>query len=218
MLEVSISFATPPADETRFPAAPQSEQKTVLHVGCGRASPHKLHSFFRGGQWREIRVDIDRQVLPDIVADISDLSAFRDGCVDAIWSSHSLEHIHDHQVPVALREFRRILKDDGLILVTMPDLESVAQLIVDGKAEDVAYQSPAGPITALDMVFGHRRSIENGNPFMAHKTGFTQHRLRRLLTEAGFARSMILRGRSLDLWAVGLMPGASRLLLTAPFR
>lgn len=196
----------------------QSEVKLVLHVGCGRDSPHKLHPFFRNGDWREVRVDIDMRVRPDIVADISDMSSFRNGCVDAVWTSHSLEHIHDHQVPLALREFRRVLKDDGFVLATMPDLESVAQLIVDGKTEDTAYHSPAGPITPLDILFGHRRSIANGNVFMAHKTGFTQQRLRRLLTDAGFERSIVLRGRSLDLWAVGLMPAAPRMLLTAPFQ
>src|SRR5665213_540831 len=35
------------------------------------------------------------------------------------------------------------------------------------------YTSPAGPITPLDMLFGHSDSIASGHLYMAHKTGFT---------------------------------------------
>ena len=47
--------------------------KQVLHVGCGPRSANALPEMFQGGQWREIRLDIDPGVQPDYVADICDM-------------------------------------------------------------------------------------------------------------------------------------------------
>jgi predicted SAM-dependent methyltransferase len=106
--------------------------------------------------------------------------------VDAIWSSHNLEHLFAHEVPVALREFLRVLKPGGVALVTMPDLQQVAEFVAADRLEDVIYQSPAGPITARDCLYGLGTAIAAGNVFMAHRTGFTAKSLRRHLIEAGF--------------------------------
>ena len=114
---------------------------------------------------------------PDIVGTVTDLSVFPDGSVDGVWSSHNIEHLHDHEVPLALAEFRRVLKPTGVALVTTPDIEEVAKLVVDGKLDQVAYVSPAGPITALDMIFGHRASIQGGNGFMAVSATYAALRL-----------------------------------------
>ena len=187
---------------------PAPRVKTVLHVGCGVPNPRKLHSHFRRPGWREIRVDIDPNVEPDVEADIRDLSIFADGSADAVWSSHNLEHLYDHDVPVALREFRRVLCQTGFALLTMPDIEAIAQLVVDGKLDAVAYQSPAGPITALDMIFGHRRSVAAGNHFMSHKTAFSRDRLGNLLVDAGFPRVVVAQGNSFDLWAMAMQKDA----------
>lgn len=198
-------------------SAAHAAPKTVLNVGSGPWAPHKLHPFFRTVGWNEVRVDIDPAARPDVVADAADLSAFRDASVDAVWSSHNLEHLHDHEVPLALREFLRVLRSDGLLLLTMPDLQSVAEMIAAGRCEDVAYVSPAGPITPIDMVFGHRPSIAAGNAYMAHRTGFTQARLRRMLVDTGFRRNHVFRGRNLDLWGIALMPGADPGVVEALF-
>ena len=183
--------------------------RTVLHVGCGVYAPERLHPIFRGAGWREIRIDLDPRVRPDIVGTVTDLSVFPDGSVDGVWSSHNIEHLHDHEVPLALAEFRRVLKPTGVALVTTPDIEEVAKLVVDGKLNQVAYVSPAGPITALDMIFGHRASIQGGNGFMAHKTAFTSERIGRLMLEAGFAKVILRKGTNFDLWACALMPEAA---------
>jgi len=178
--------------------------KTVLHVGCGRPGAHKLHPTFRGPRWREVRVDIDARVGPDVRADIRDLQPFADGSVDAVWSSHNLEHLHDHDVPRALAEFRRVLRPDGFALITTPDIEAVAQLVVNGKLDTIAYHARAGPITALDMIYGHRSAIAAGNDLMCHRTAFSRDRLGRLLVQAGFTRAVVAQGDAFDLWAIAL--------------
>ena len=189
----------------RFVPVLRSRQpKSLLHVGCGRARPERLPACFREGAWREIRLDIDPAVRPDIVASLTDMAAVSDDSVHAVWSSHNLEHLEGFQVPRALAEIRRVLKPGGFALITLPDLEVVARLIVAGKGEEVLYTSPAGPITPLDMLFGHQASVRRGNAFMAHRTGFTAQRLAGQLRHAGFTDVRVMPGRSYDLWAVAV--------------
>ena len=179
--------------------------KKVLHVGCGRPDPNKLHATFRSGEWREIRLDIDPDVEPDFVCDMLDMSVVETASMDAVWSSHNVEHLHAHQVPTALREFHRVLKHRGFALITLPDLQSVCRYVAQDKLEDVLYQSPAGPIRPIDVLYGYGPAIARGNLFMAHKTGFTARSLGRKLTQAGFADVRVRRSR-FDLWAVGFKP------------
>ncbi len=60
----------------------------------------------------------------DYVGDASDLSLFEDHTFNTIYSSHTLEHISywNHLIPT-LKEWRRVLKDDGEILISVPNLD-----------------------------------------------------------------------------------------------
>lgn len=181
----------------------------VLHVGCGVADPAKLPAqFFTPGQWRELRYDIDPGVAPDLIGSITDIAAVASASVDAIWSSHNLEHVFPHEVPVALAEFRRVLKPGGFALITLPDLQQVAERVVADRLEDAAYHSPAGPITPLDMLYGWRADLERGNHYMAHKTGFTATTLRHALEQAGFPDVRVIRDGQFALWATAYVPTA----------
>ena len=189
---------------TPYPSTPG--QKIVLNVGCGYPLRQKLHRHFHGPEWREVRLDLDPAVQPDIVCSITDMGPVSANTIDAVWSSHNLEHLQRHEVPLALGEFIRVLKPRGLLLLTLPDLQQVAQLVVDDKLEDLAYQSPSGPVTPLDMIFGHRASLARGNRYMAHRTGFTARTLHQALVEAGFVEVRLRVGGSFDLWATAVKP------------
>lgn len=128
---------------------------------------------------------------------------------DGVWSSHCLEHLYAHEVTSALSEFRRILKMTGFALITSPDLESVASLILEYGIGHIAYQSPMGPITPHDMLFGHSASIARGNIFMAHNTGFTCASLGQQLLDAGFP-VVLAKREDFALWALALMEGADK--------
>jgi SAM-dependent methyltransferase len=190
-------------------AAPPTAGKIVLNVGCGYPLRQKLHPHFHGPEWREIRLDLDPAVRPDIVCSITDMAPVPADAVDGIWSSHNLEHLQRHEVPAALKEFFRVLKPYGFLLLTLPDLQNVARLVVEDRLEDPAYTSLSGPITALDMIFGHTASLARGNSFMAHRTGFTARTLQKVLTEAGFFGITVRRGNAFDLWATAFKPAAA---------
>lgn len=177
----------------------------VLHVGCGPASARKLHPVFRSESWKEVRLDIDPSVRPDIVSSITDMSSTAsDGTFDAVWSSHNIEHLYSHEVPAAFAEFRRVLKSNGFVLICCPDIQAISLAIVEGKIDEIAYNSAAGPITPLDMMFGFGRAVAAGNKFMAHHTAFSQERLARLLLDGGFFEVRTVC-RSFDLWCVGVL-------------
>ena len=178
--------------------------KTILHVGPGhRNNGAKLPATFQGSDWQEIRLDIDPANEPDIVGSMLDMAAVADASVDAIYSAHNIEHVYAHEVPQVLKEFLRVLKPDGFLVVTCPDLQTVCQLVAEDKLNDAAYTSQAGPITPLDILYGHGAALAAGHHYMAHKTGFTLKTLTQALHAAGFATSAGKRRlRGLDLWVV----------------
>lgn len=179
----------------------------VLHVGCGSVEAGKLpDQFFTPGEWRELRYDIDPNVAPDIIGSITDMGGVPTASVDAVWSSHNVEHLYPHEVPVALAEFRRVLKPGAFALITLPDLQQVAELVAAGKLEEPAYMSDAGPIAPIDIIFGWRLPMAMGNLYMAHRTGFVQNSLKKAMDDAGFVGTNVIRDGKFALWAKGHAP------------
>jgi len=128
-----------------------------------------------------------------MIADLTDLSAIPPGCGHAIWASHCVEHLHDHQVKIALQQFRRILRDDGFLCMIVPDLQVVAALVAADRLHDVIYESAAGPVTAHDMLYGYGPAIARGNPLMAHRCGFTPGGLQRSFEGMPFGEVVLRR-------------------------
>jgi len=172
--------------------------KKILHVGCG--SYGKVHELFSGEEWQELRLDIDPHANPDIVNSITDMKDVESESVDAVYSSHNLEHLYPHEVVIALMEFLRVLKSDGFCLLSVPDIEVAAKFIAEGKITEPIYTSPAGPISPLDMFYGFRPSLANGNTFMAHKTGFTMESLSREFMNSGFQWAKYAKDTGYSLW------------------
>lgn len=163
-----------------------SNKKKVLHIGCG--SQHILGSFgFDAEAWEEVRLDIDPDCKPDILGTMTDLSAIADNSFDAVYSSHNIEHLHPHEVPVTLKEFLRVLNDDGLLLITCPDLQVVCEYVANDRLSDTLYRTKDGlAITPIDILYGSRLHLALGKPYMAHNCGFTGKVLRSSIASAGF--------------------------------
>lgn len=185
--------------------------KKVLHVGCGQKTIESMGSGFHDGSWQEVRFDVDERVRPDVVGSIVKMEAVPDGSMDAIWSSHNLEHVFHHEAPHVLREFRRVLKDSGFCVITCPDIENVCARVAAGSLTEELYRTPAGPMTALDVLYGHLASVARGEVHMAHKTGFDLRLLAARLQQAGFPRYFGRRRRwFIDLWFIAFNRRISR--------
>jgi hypothetical protein len=66
----------------------------------------------------------------------------------------------------------------------------------------VIYTSPAGPVTAHDVLFGFGPAIARGKLRMAHRSGFTPTTMVNHLKQANFAQFVLRRRPSLELAVV----------------
>ena len=183
--------------------------KKLLHVGCGYAGNTSNIKGFNKNEWQQISLDIDPKVNPDIVASITDMSAVESESIDAIYSSHNIEHLYWHELDLAFKEFIRVLKNNGFILITCPNIQAICSLIADDKLLETCYESPAGPISPIDVLFGHRAFTKN-NIHMAHHTCFTEKSLRKTILDNGFATvaSMSRENPYFDLFALATKTAA----------
>jgi hypothetical protein len=160
--------------------------RKLLNVG-GNSKDIPLPDTYQG--WGHDLLDIDPRGNPDVLCDARELTKLPASTYDAVYCSHNLEHYHRHDVPKVLAGFRHVLRDQGFAHIRVPDLGEVMRQVVQKSMDidDVLYQSPAGPITVRDVIYGYGLEIErSGNDFFAHKTGFTQKSLVQMLERCGF--------------------------------
>ena len=63
--------------------------------------------------------------------------------------------------------------------------------------------SAAGPISPIDILYGHRPALAQRNLYMAHRSGFTEQVLRQTLGRAGFRSiASFTRPGAFDIWAL----------------
>jgi len=95
---------------------------------CGGRNPFKPGEF----------LNVDAAPLPtvDLVFDITERFPIEDGRIAEIISIATLEHLRREHVDFVLKEFFRVLAPGGLLRISTPDIEAIAQAVLDG--EDLA--------------------------------------------------------------------------------
>jgi SAM-dependent methyltransferase len=104
------------------------EGKTVLDYGCGNG----YGSFLLSQISHNITaVDINKEVIEKCkqnyqadnlwfqVVELEKKTPFKDASFDVVLSFQVMEHVHD--VPGYLKELKRVLKDDGVLIITTPN-------------------------------------------------------------------------------------------------
>ena len=90
-----------------------------------------------------------------------------------------------------------------MVSISCPDLQSLGEAIAQDRLLETLYEAPIGPVTAFDILYGHRETTLDGNVFMIHKGGFTYSTLDKAFFEAGFkARVGGRRPDACDLYLV----------------
>ncbi len=176
-------------------------ERKVLNVG-GNNKNIPIPSQYDG--WEHVLLDIDPKGLPDVVCDARNLTDLPGADYDSVYCSHNLEHYYRHDVEKVLAGFFHVLKDDGFAYIRVPDMGELMQVVIQRglDIDDFLYQSPAGPITVRDVIYGYGEEIErSGCDFYAHKTGFTQKSLKAKLLNAGFP-VVFVRGGDLEISAL----------------
>lgn len=137
-----------------------------LHLGCG-------HRHLKGF------IHIDKDNLPHIDypnTDLGDLSMFDDSTVDLIYTCGSFEYYDRQEALSVLKEWRRVLKYNGVLKISVPDFNSVVRVYQK-------YNNLDG-IGILGPLYG-KWKIQN-DQFIYHKTVYDEKSLTNLLINSGF--------------------------------
>lgn len=154
--------------QRRAAPAPTLDGPVRLHMGCANG--------LRAG-W--LNIDARADLNPDIVARAHELAAFGDGSVDAIEASHLLQNLPPHEARLALREWARVLRAGGELLVELPDFEACVALLrtaTDDRARDAAMMG----------IFGFSPGVERYGDAHAHHWGWSPRSLTVELEANGF--------------------------------
>jgi len=120
------------------------------------------------------RVDIDPATQPDFLLDVRDLKTIKTNSVEEIIASHILEHIPPNDTFRTLREWYRVLKPGGRILIIVPDCGWAMRMWVKGRIRDCCL---------LKTFLG---GDPTATPYMLHKNIFWDKRLDRFLIITGY--------------------------------
>lgn len=141
---------------------------TELKLHIGGKIPHP--------DWKI--VDIEPRPEVDYVTDASDLSLFESNSVGMIYASHILEHFHyklNDEVLTTLKEWHRVLKPGGKLLVSVPDLKTLCWLYLNPNF------LPEERLYIMTIIFGGHE-----NQYDVHRVGFDFETLGIFIAAAGF--------------------------------
>ncbi|MDR1360420.1 MAG: class I SAM-dependent methyltransferase [Deltaproteobacteria bacterium] len=157
-----------------------------LHAMSGTANRQRTTLVFAGSEWEEVRMDPSKEVSPAIRDSFPDMREVEDNSFDAVYTAHSLERLYPHQAMAALGNCRRVLKEDGYLVVICADIQEACAMASQDGLLETAYESPAGPVTPLDILYGFRPALAAGRLDLACHCGFTAKVLMSSLAQSGF--------------------------------
>jgi hypothetical protein len=143
-----------------------------LNLGCG----DKILAGYVNVDVVEARAGMK----PDVICDLHDLVPFDDASADEILSVHVVEHFWRWEVRDVLREWVRVLKPGGRMVVECPNLESACRTFLENPREN-AREDQAGQRT-MWVFYGDPKWKD---PLMIHRWGYTPESLGALMSEAG---------------------------------
>jgi hypothetical protein len=153
---------------------------------CGLAARQRTTLLFAEADWEEVRLDPSPEAAPDIQDGFPEMRAVADASCDAVFTAHSLERLYPHQVMTALGNCLRVLKEDGYMVVICADIQQACAMIAQDDPLATAYDSPAGAVTPLDILYGFRPALAAGHQEYACHCGFTATVLMNSLARSGF--------------------------------
>lgn len=150
-----------------------------------------------GGRKLDGWVSVDMSEPTDLLHDLRDPLPLPDNCVDEVYSSHVMEHLHYRDLRHLLTECVRVMKTDGLFRCAVPDariflaayfnptnfkpLESVdGRVPLCGFEPAYHYHAPIDYVNYMAYMDGHHRFLfdtENLGPIL-ERAGFRSARAR----------------------------------------
>lgn len=169
-----------------------------VQYGCGTCCPSEWRNFDVSPALRLRKIPILGAVASRLSGRFPRNAEFGDivkglplaeGCVDAIYCSHVLEHLWPDECAIALRNTYRYLRSDGVFRLVVPDVLALARGFVDDARAEAGLDfmsslhvsdrcRPRGVIPVLRYAFGRSQ----------HRWMWESRGLGKYLQAAGFAR------------------------------
>lgn len=146
-----------------------------LNLGCG----DKILPGYINVDVVESR--LDRK--PDVICDLHKLTPFEDNSVDEILSVHVVEHFWRWEVVDVLKEWVRVLKPGGKMILECPNILSAAHELLRNP-ELACGPGPEGQ-RSMWVFYGDPKWKDS---YMVHRWGYTPLSLARIMHEAGLAQ------------------------------
>lgn len=138
-----------------------------LNIGCGG---RRLPGY--------TGVDVVQRPATDIIAP-ADKIPLADGCADEVMAIHLVEHLLPWLVPNALKEWHRLLKPGGILVLEMPDIVKACQNLLDGVMRGGKHPNQL----SYWAIYGDDRLRDE---HMLHKFGYCFKTIAPMVKEAGF--------------------------------
>lgn len=148
------------------------EQPIKLNLGCGDK--------ILNGYINVDVVDARAGKKPDIICDLHDLGLFETNSVDEILAVHVVEHFWQWEVIDILKEWVRVLKPGGKMILECPNLVSAAEEFLKN-ADIAAMGGPEGQ-RSMWVFYGDPAWKD---PLMIHRWGYTPRSLAMVMKAAG---------------------------------
>lgn len=137
-----------------------NENKLCLNLGSGD-KPLKDY----------INIDSRKECNPDLVCDIRKLP-YGDNSVDRILGSDIIEHVGRLEVETVLKEWYRVLKPDGILIIKTPNVDTIIDAY---QVKKISFEE------LVRKLYGNQTYVED-----THRTGFNPENLKQLLVSVGF--------------------------------
>jgi predicted SAM-dependent methyltransferase len=139
-----------------------------------------------------VNCDLEEHPGIDVAGDVRNLGGIGDASFDVVRASHVLEHFYLNEVPSVVREWNRVLKPGGFLLVCVPDFRGIAVDYLDnpgilqpgGLALPIDQRTPPDKYVYLAHIYGWGYEDER-RPAMKHHIVFDFRSLSGLLRRQG---------------------------------
>lgn len=159
-LKLRLSFAKRRLVKPSLPK--NRDGKVLVHIGCGRKNSPEF-----------INIDARPFAHVHIVTDdITSLTDFSNATVDLVYMCHILEHIKRNDLKDVLLEMKRVLKDGGILRLSVPDFDKLIDV----------YNDSGKDINAIS----HQLMGGQDDEYNIHYSVFDYQYLSGLLKEFGF--------------------------------
>lgn len=117
----------------------------------------------------------------DLKVDATKLDMFDNNSIDLIESHHMIEHLSSADAEKALMEWQRVLRQDGLLVMTFPDITRICLRWLKLIIWHPIKQRPEKLARTAQMIVGSQE-----HDGMYHKSAYNIILMRRLLVKCGF--------------------------------